>query len=477
MATASQWVQGSRPRTWPAAVAPVAAGTGAAVWELQQAAAGPDWAIVVPRALLALAVALSLQIGVNYANDYSDGVRGTDDDRVGPFRLTGSGAAPPAAVKRAAVGSLAAGALFGVVLIALAGIWWMLIIGAAAVAAAWFYTGGKKPYGYLGLGELFVFVFFGLVAVNGTTYAITLQIGAVGLLASVAVGLLAVAIMLTNNLRDIPTDSVSGKQTLAVRLGDRGSRLLYTASVFVPFLAMVPVIVWQWPAALVLLALPLAARPARTVLGGATGRELIPVLVATGRLELVFSLLLLIGLWCERVLTVLVGGARGQIGRAGPRGLGLRVLLRRRLPADAIVLERRLVLGVVLVEQSVLLGGVLVEPLALALTATVIGFLPAHRRAVAQPVQRQDRDQHRDQGRQHPGQDHPHAGHREQPPDHCPQGEPEDPVQNHVAHEVRVERQDGKQPHAASERLHRSPGAPPRPLDRTAAPPTISWVA
>jgi len=296
MATASQWVQGSRPRTWPAAVAPVAAGTGAAVWELQQAAAGPDWAIVVPRALLALAVALSLQIGVNYANDYSDGVRGTDDDRVGPFRLTGSGATPPAAVKRAAVGSLAAGALFGVVLIALAGIWWMLISGAAAVAAAWFYTGGKKPYGYLGLGELFVFVFFGLVAVNGTTYAITLQIGAVGLLASVAVGLLAVAIMLTNNLRDIPTDSVSGKQTLAVRLGDRGSRLLYTASVFVPFLAMVPVIVWQWPAALVLLALPLAARPARTVLGGATGRELIPVLVATGRLELVFSLLLLIGL-------------------------------------------------------------------------------------------------------------------------------------------------------------------------------------
>ena len=296
MATASQWVQGARPRTWPAAIAPVAAGTGAATWELSRAADDPDWAVVIPRALLALAVALSLQIGVNYANDYSDGIRGTDDDRVGPLRLTGSGAAAPAAVKRAAIGSLAVGALFGVALIALAGIWWALIVGAAAVAAAWFYTGGKKPYGYLGLGELFVFVFFGLVAVNGTSYAITVQFSSVALLASIAVGLLAVAIMLTNNLRDIPTDRVAGKQTLAVRLGDRGSRWLYTATVSVPFLAMIPVIVWQWPAALVLLALPLAIVPVRTVLGGATGRELIPVLGATGRLELVFSLLLLTGL-------------------------------------------------------------------------------------------------------------------------------------------------------------------------------------
>lgn len=296
MATASQWVQGARPRTWPAAVAPVAAGTGAALWELDQAAGGPDWTIVISRALLALAVALSLQIGVNYANDYSDGIRGTDDDRVGPFRLTGSGAASPAAVKRAAIGSLAAGALFGVVLIASAGIWWALVVGAAAVAAAWFYTGGKRPYGYLGLGELFVFIFFGLVAVNGTSYAIALQHSPVALLASIAVGLLAVAIMLTNNLRDIPTDRASGKRTLAVRLGERGSRALYTASVLVPFLAMVPVTVWQWPAALVLLALPLAVGPVRTVRGGAMGRELIPVLGSTGRLELVFSVLLLIGL-------------------------------------------------------------------------------------------------------------------------------------------------------------------------------------
>jgi 1,4-dihydroxy-2-naphthoate polyprenyltransferase len=296
MASLSQWVQGARPRTLPAALAPVAAGTGAAAWQLESLHGEVDWALVVPRALLALAVSFSLQIGVNYANDYSDGIRGTDDDRVGPFRLTGSGAARPATVKRAAIGSLALGGLFGLVLIALAQIWWALVVGAAAIAAAWFYTGGKRPYGYLGLGELFVFVFFGLVAVNGTAYAITRQPSWVALLASIAIGLLAVALMLTNNLRDIPTDEVSGKRTLAVRLGQRGTRRLYTATVLVPFAAMVPVIVVQRPAALVLLALPLAISPVRTVLAGARGRDLIPVLGATGRLELVYSLLLLTGL-------------------------------------------------------------------------------------------------------------------------------------------------------------------------------------
>ncbi|GAA4522993.1 1,4-dihydroxy-2-naphthoate polyprenyltransferase [Brachybacterium paraconglomeratum] len=296
MASLSQWVQGARPRTLPAALAPVAAGTGAAVWQMQNLHGDVDWSLVIPRALLALAVSFSLQIGVNYANDYSDGIRGTDDDRVGPFRLTGSGAAAPATVKRAAIFALALGGLFGLALIALAQIWWALVVGAAAIAAAWFYTGGKKPYGYLGLGELFVFVFFGLVAVNGTAYAITQQPTWVALLASVAIGLLAVALMLTNNLRDIPTDEVAGKRTLAVRLGQRGTRGLYTATLLVPFVLMVPVIIVQWPAALVLLALPLAIGPARTVLGGARGRDLIPVLGATGRLELVYSLLLLIGL-------------------------------------------------------------------------------------------------------------------------------------------------------------------------------------
>ncbi|MGP9539525.1 1,4-dihydroxy-2-naphthoate polyprenyltransferase [Brachybacterium sp. AOP43-C2-M15] len=296
MASLSQWVQGARPRTLPAALAPVAAGTGAAAWQLEELHGSVDWSMVVPRALLALAVSFSLQIGVNFANDYSDGIRGTDDDRVGPFRLTGSGAARPATVKRAAIVSLALGGLFGLALIALAQIWWALVVGAAAIAAAWSYTGGKRPYGYLGLGELFVFVFFGLVAVNGTAYAMTAQPSWVALLASIAIGLLAVALMLTNNLRDIPTDELAGKRTLAVRLGQRGTRGLYAATLLVPFALMVPVMAERPAVLLVLLALPLALRPLRSVLRGARGRDLIPVLGATGRLELVYSLLLLIGL-------------------------------------------------------------------------------------------------------------------------------------------------------------------------------------
>lgn len=291
MATVSQWVQGARPRTMPAAFAPVATGTGAAVWEI-----GPDWGLVLPRALLALGVALSLQVGVNYANDYSDGIRGTDDERVGPFRLTGSGAASPAAVRRAAIIALALGGLFGLVLIAVAGIWWTLIVGVAAIAAAWFYTGGSKPYGYSGLGELFVFVFFGLVAVNGTTYAIIGGFSWVALLSSIAIGLLAVAIMLTNNLRDIASDREAGKQTLAVRLGEPGTRLLFAAVVLLPFVLLVPVMIVHPPALLVLVALPLAVLPVRVVLRGAAGRRLIPVLGAAGRLELLFSLLLLVAL-------------------------------------------------------------------------------------------------------------------------------------------------------------------------------------
>ena len=296
MASLSQWVQGARPRTLPAALAPVAAGTGAAAWQLETLHGDVDWALVAPRALLALGVSFCLQIGVNYANDYSDGIRGTDDDRVGPFRLTGSGAARPATVRWAAFASLALGGLCGLALVALAQIWWTLVIGAAAIAAAWFYTGGKRPYGYLGLGELFVFVFFGLVAVNGTAYALSGAVGWVALLASIAIGLLAVALMLTNNLRDIPTDALSGKRTLAVRLGERGTRRMYTVAVLAPFALMVPVMVAQWPVVIVLPALLLALPPIRAVLAGAAGRDLIPVLGATGRLELVYSLLLLSGL-------------------------------------------------------------------------------------------------------------------------------------------------------------------------------------
>ncbi len=296
MATPAQWIEGARPRTWPAAFAPVAAGTGAAVLSLRADGTAIDWPLLLLKALLALLVALSLQIGVNYANDYSDGVRGTDDERVGPFRLTGSRAARPATVKAAAIGTLAAGALFGLALIAISGIWWALIVGAAAVAAAWMYTGGKKPYGYLGLGELFVFIFFGLVAVNGTAYAITDRFGWVAVLASIAIGLLACAIMLTNNLRDIPTDTASGKRTLAVRLGDRRTRGLFTAMTLLPLALLVPIAVVHWPVLLGFAALPLAIGPVRRVLSGATGRDLIPVLGATGRLELVYALLLTVGL-------------------------------------------------------------------------------------------------------------------------------------------------------------------------------------
>ena len=291
LATIPQWIEGARPRTLPAAIAPVLAGVGAAIWDI-----GFQPGLVLPRGLLALLVALSLQVGVNYANDYSDGIRGTDDDRVGPFRLTGSGAAQPTAVKRAAVLSLAAGGLFGLVLVAIAGIWWTLLVGAAAIAAAWFYTGGKTPYGYLGLGELFVFLFFGLVAVNGTAYAITGGITVVAVLASIAIGLLAVALMLTNNLRDIPTDTAAGKRTLAVRLGDKRTRVLFGVCLLGPFALLLPLAVIHWPILLILLALPLALRPVRTVIAGAAGRELIPVLGAAGRLELFFSIVLLVAL-------------------------------------------------------------------------------------------------------------------------------------------------------------------------------------
>jgi 1,4-dihydroxy-2-naphthoate octaprenyltransferase len=240
-------------------------------------------------------VALALQIGVNYANDYSDGVRGTDAQRVGPFRLVGSGAADPAAVKRAALLCFGLAALAGLAL-AVATTLWLLVVGAAAILAAWTYTGGPRPYGYRALGEVSVFVFFGLVAVLGTTYVETERLPAVAFVGAVALGLLACALLIANNLRDLPTDGGSGKRTLAVVLGDRRTRRLYAACLLLPFVGPVAVAPAHPAALLALLGLPLALRPTRRVLAGAAGLDLIPVLRDTGRIELGFAVLMSVGL-------------------------------------------------------------------------------------------------------------------------------------------------------------------------------------
>ena len=286
MTTAREWVAGARPRTLPAGVAPVLVGTGSA--------ADPS----AGRALLALVVALALQVGVNYANDYSDGVRGTDADRVGPLRLVGSGTATPAAVKRAALLAFGVAAVAGLVLALLTTLW-LVAVGAACIAAAWGYTGTSRPYGYRGLGEVSVFVFFGLVAVTGTAYVQGEQVPAEAALGGVAVGALACAVLVTNNLRDLPTDREAGKRTLAVVLGDRRTRRLYSAlvvtAVLVVPLLLVPVSGTAWPL-LGLVALWLAAPLLQLVRSGVTGRELVPVLGATGRLSLVAGALLALGL-------------------------------------------------------------------------------------------------------------------------------------------------------------------------------------
>jgi 1,4-dihydroxy-2-naphthoate octaprenyltransferase len=282
VATAAQWVQGARPRTLPAAVAPVLAGTGVAAY---------DDAVVWWKALLALVVSLALQVAVNYANDYSDGIRGTDDDRVGPVRLTGARLATPGAVKRAAFAAFGVAGVAGLVLAATTA-WWLVAVGLVCVVAAWYYTGGKKPYGYLGLGEVMVFVFFGLVAVVGTTFVQTEAWSAAALVAGAGVGALACAILVVNNLRDIPTDTLAGKTTLAVRLGDRRTRHLYAALVAAAAAAVVVVAaLTTWWALVGLGFLALAVRGLRIVLGGATGPGLIPVLQNTGVAEVAWAAL------------------------------------------------------------------------------------------------------------------------------------------------------------------------------------------
>jgi len=281
-----QWVEGARPRTLPNAVAPVVAGTGAAAW-LDQA--------VWWKALLALVVSLALIVGVNYANDYSDGIRGTDDVRAGPLRLVGSRVASPRAVLTAAVVSLAVGAVAGLAL-AIVSQPWLIAVGVACIAGAWLYTGGSKPYGYLGFGEIAVFVFFGLVAVLGTQYTQALQIDWVGAALAVATGALSSAVLVANNLRDIPTDSQSGKITLAVRLGDARTRVLYQVLVGLAFvLTLALMLATPWSAA-GLIASPLAVRAAGPVRGGLGGKDLIPVLRDTGLTMLVWSIAMALAL-------------------------------------------------------------------------------------------------------------------------------------------------------------------------------------
>jgi len=293
VASVVEWVEGARPRTLPAAVSPVVAGLGVT------AHTGTDLpsAELALSALLALLVALALQIGVNYFNDYSDGVRGTDSVRVGPVRLVGQGLAPAAQVRIAALVSLGVAAVFGTALVALSGRWWLLLVGAAAIAAAYGYTGGVRPYGYLGLGEVFVFVFFGPVAVCGTTLVTGGTVWPVAALASVAIGLLTVNILVANNLRDRPLDEQAGKHTLAVRLGDTATRRMFAVASMVAFVlvAWLAILTTGWALLGMAGAVP-AVRASQDVLEHAYGKGLIPVLQMTSLSLLLTGLGLGLGL-------------------------------------------------------------------------------------------------------------------------------------------------------------------------------------
>jgi 1,4-dihydroxy-2-naphthoate octaprenyltransferase len=276
--TPTQWLAGARPRTLPAACSPVIAGTGLAVYELSA-----SWLVAV----LALVVSVALQVGVNYANDYSDGIRGADAARVGPLRLVGSGLASPPLVKRAAFVSFGIAGLAGLALVIMTQQWWLLAVGAACVLAAWYYTGGKRPYGYAGLGEVSVLVFFGLVAVCGTAYVQVGRISLATLLTGVWVGALACAILVANNLRDIRGDAEVGKRTLATRLGDARTRTLYVILVALSgVLIIIVAFLTTWWALLGLIGLLLIIRASRAMLSGAVGPALIGVLKATSLAEL-----------------------------------------------------------------------------------------------------------------------------------------------------------------------------------------------
>jgi 1,4-dihydroxy-2-naphthoate octaprenyltransferase len=283
----SNWILGARPRTLPAAMAPVLVGSSLAFWE-------DSFSPLI--AILALVVALALQVGVNYANDYSDGIRGTDNSRIGPVRLVGQGLASAKSVKNAALISFLVAALAGLTMTLITQIWWFIPIGALAVISAWYYTGGKNPYGYAGFGEVFVFVWFGLVAVIATTYAQAQHISIATIAYAVGAGALACALLVVNNLRDIPSDTKVNKKTLAVRLGDSKTRYLYVtliwlgfaSNLFIAFLALnndaFPL--WSGLGALAALA---AHVPGRAVLNKAQGKDLIAVLVGTGKVQMIWA--------------------------------------------------------------------------------------------------------------------------------------------------------------------------------------------
>ncbi len=282
------WLAGARPRTWPASLVPPFVGTAASD-------AAADGVVVWWRAACALVVSLCIQIAVNYANDYSDGVRGTDATRVGPQRLVASGAASPASVRNAAFAAFGIAVVIGIIVAAVVS-WWLIVVGAASIWAAWYYTGGRHPYGYRGLGELFVFVFFGLVATAGSAFVQDAQLTLLGVVASVPVGLSSVALLISNNLRDLPTDSQVGKRTLAVRMGPGPTRAMYAVVVVLAvFSPMYLSLLRPWTM-LGLAAVAFAAQPVRAVLKGATGPALIAVLAATGRLQIVLGTLLSVGL-------------------------------------------------------------------------------------------------------------------------------------------------------------------------------------
>lgn len=281
------WVAGSRPRTLPAAIVPVAVGGACAV-----GTASPVWW----RLSLAAVVSMALQVGVNFANDYSDGIRGTDADRVGPLRLVGSGLLKPRSVKMAAFLSFGVAAVAGLIL-ALVTTLWLLVVGVAAIVAAWTYTGGPRPYGYAGFGEVFVFVFFGVVATVGSEYVVAERFSVNGWLSSLAVGAFACALLVINNLRDIPGDTIAGKNTLAVRLGDAATRKLFALLVVLASAAIIATSFTAGTFALLGLVGVVATRPAiEAVARGAKGRELIIVLGAVGKAQLILAMTYTAGL-------------------------------------------------------------------------------------------------------------------------------------------------------------------------------------